>query len=147
MYVPDDMMVDASERREFSRAPVAIAMFACELCSFETDVKEELQLHWREEHFAKSEGQDVGMDVSRCEEEYRKRMTFLHQTTGRRAAVCKLFLFCLSDGWKWDVRNQFLFERQMVNLQIVDVFQVLTQCEVSKLSGRWVPTRFIKRIL
>ena len=108
VYVPDDMMVDASERREFSRAPVAIAMFACELCSFETDVKEELQLHWREEHFAKSEGQDVGMDVSRCEEEYRKRMTFLHQTTGRRAAVCKLFLFCLSDGWKWDVRFFFL---------------------------------------
>ena len=109
VYVPDDMMVDASERREFSRAPVAIAMFACELCSFETDVKEELQLHWREEHFAKSEGQDVGMDVSRCEEEYRKRMTFLHQTTGRRAAVCKLFWICLSDGWKCDVRICFFF--------------------------------------
>ena len=41
----------------------------------------------------------------------------------------------------------FFFERQVLNLQIVDVFQVLTQCEVSKLSGLLVPTRFIKRIL
>ena len=81
VYIPDDALVLAEQRREFRRSPVAAGMLACELCDFQCNVKEDFLLHLQKEHFAVPDG-EVALDVSRCEEEYRKRMVFHERTTG-----------------------------------------------------------------
>ena len=81
VYIPDDALLLAEQRREFRRSPIAGAMLACELCSFECNVKEDFLLHLQKEHFAVPDG-EVALDVSRCEEQYRKRMVFHERSAG-----------------------------------------------------------------
>ena len=76
---------DHGERWQFARAPEALSMMACELCGAEVNTRLELLKHLEENHVA-ADGDGTRASCwtgNRVFEEYRKRMVYYEQTSGR----------------------------------------------------------------
>ena len=80
-YLASEHVQDGDSRRVFHRTPLEKGLLACELCDFDCDNRMDFLIHLRDAHFPKKSA-EVDHELSRCEEEYRKRMVFHEQESG-----------------------------------------------------------------
>ena len=80
-YLASEHVQDGDSRRVFHRTPLEKGLLACELCDFDCDNRMDFLIHLRDAHFPKNSA-GVDHELSRCEEEYRKRMVFHEQESG-----------------------------------------------------------------